>query len=62
MGLLVRAAPQMNLLSEGFPFYIITTFAVLALLFPSLCNAFLSTFERAFATFEAFMAAPGGVP
>lgn len=40
-GLLSKAAPQMNLLSEGFPVMILLTFMLLVALFPSICDFFI---------------------
>jgi len=40
MGLLTKAAPQMNLLSEGFPVTILVTFLLLTIMFPFLINTF----------------------
>ncbi|MGP1415402.1 MAG: flagellar biosynthetic protein FliR [Treponema sp.] len=40
MGLLTKAAPQMNLLSEGFPITILVTFFLLTIMFPFLINTF----------------------
>lgn len=40
MGLLTKAAPQMNLLSEGFPVTILVTFFLLTIMFPFLINTF----------------------
>lgn len=44
-GLLSKAAPQMNLLSEGFPIMILLAFFVLYLVFPSLCDFFVRSFS-----------------
>ncbi len=40
MGLLTKAAPQMNLLSEGFPVTILTAFLILAIALPFFINTF----------------------
>lgn len=45
-GLLSKAAPQMNLLSEGFPIMILLSFGILAAIFPHL----LDFFSRSFST------------
>lgn len=45
-GLLSKAAPQMNLLSEGFPIMILVSFFVISTVFPSLVDFF----ERSFST------------
>jgi flagellar biosynthetic protein FliR len=44
-GLLSKAAPQMNLLSEGFPVMILLTFMLLVALFPSMCDFFIRSFN-----------------
>ena len=44
-GLLSKAAPQMNLLSEGFPVMILLTFMLLVALFPSICDFFIRSFN-----------------
>lgn len=44
-GLLSKAAPQMNLLSEGFPIMILLAFLIIIALFPSLCDFFISSFS-----------------
>jgi flagellar biosynthetic protein FliR len=62
MGLLSKAAPQMNLLSEGLPITILTAFFLLAMLMPSMCNFFVSSFERAFRALEGLFASVGGIP
>lgn len=46
MGLLTKAAPQMNLLSEGFPITILTAFLILAFGMPFFINTFESIFEN----------------
>lgn len=48
MGILAKAAPQMNLLSEGFPLMLLTTFLILFFLLPSLCEYFVSSFKAGF--------------
>lgn len=39
-GILSKAAPQMNLLSEGFPIMILTAFFIIMALMPQLCDFF----------------------
>lgn len=48
MGILSKAAPQMNLLSEGMPITIIVSFVLLALLMPVMCNFFTRSIDIAF--------------
>jgi flagellar biosynthesis protein FliR len=45
MGILSRAAPSMNLLSEGFPIMMLLTFFLLAALMPELCDYFSRSFN-----------------
>lgn len=56
MGLLSKAAPQMNLISEGFPIMILTAFFLIFLLMPSLCEFFVHSFQTGFARLESLMA------
>ncbi|MEE1211981.1 MAG: flagellar biosynthetic protein FliR [Treponema sp.] len=44
-GLLSKAAPQMNLLSEGFPVMILLAFGLLIWIFPALCEFFFRSFN-----------------
>ncbi|MBR1715288.1 MAG: flagellar biosynthetic protein FliR [Treponema sp.] len=48
MGILSKAAPQMNLLSEGFPVMILTSFFILLSLLPQLCEFFTHSFSSGF--------------
>ena len=63
-GLLSKAAPQMNLLSEGFPIMILISFFVLFALFPSLCDFFIRSFNTGindlYSIFQAI--GKGGTP
>ena len=60
MGILSKAAPQMNLLSEGLPITILVTFFLLTQLLPVMTNYFAVIFERGFdkiaTLFTSFMA------
>lgn len=60
MGLLSKAAPQMNLLSEGFPITIIVTFFLLVMSLPIMINLFMQIMEQGFAALEALFVAAGG--
>lgn len=60
MGLLSKAAPQMNLLSEGFPITILVTFFLLAVALPLMINLFTQILEQGFQAFETLLAAAGG--
>lgn len=61
MGLLTKAAPQMNLLSEGFPITILLTFALLYFILPQLMNFFEAILDNAFAMLQNFFIQNGGV-
>jgi flagellar biosynthetic protein FliR len=56
MGLLSKAAPQMNLLSEGFPITILATFALLGIALPLMINLFTQIMDQGFLSFEQFLA------
>lgn len=51
-GFLSKAAPQMNLLSEGFPIMILVAFFVIATCFPSLVDFFVRSFNKGFSDLE----------
>ncbi len=55
-GLLSKAAPQMNLLSEGLPISILCAFFLLTLLLPTMADFFCRSFETAFANLESIFA------
>ncbi|HZK20150.1 MAG TPA: flagellar biosynthetic protein FliR [Treponemataceae bacterium] len=55
MGILSKAAPQMNLLSEGLPTTILVAFLLLMYLLPILCDAFIHVFDRGFASLETLL-------
>ena len=55
MGLLAKAAPQMNLLILGFPLSILVAFSILLLILPALMNTFSAIFENAFSTLESLL-------
>lgn len=59
MGLLSKAAPQMNLLSEGFPITILVTFFLLMVSLPLMVNLFTQILEQGFLSFEALLAEAG---
>jgi len=60
MGILSKAAPQMNLLSEGFPILILTAFYIIVTLVPQLCEFFVSCFAEGFRELEKFFLKLGG--
>lgn len=61
MGLLSKAAPQMNLLSEGFPITILVTFFLLSIALPLMINLFIQIMQNGFIAFEQLLADSGGV-
>ncbi|MCQ2589502.1 MAG: flagellar biosynthetic protein FliR [Treponema sp.] len=54
-GLLSKAAPQMNLLSEGFPIMILVSFYLIATIFPYMCDFFVNSFTNGFGTLQQLM-------
>ena len=54
-GLLSKAAPQMNLLSEGFPIMLIVSFIILFFLIPFLCSFFVRAFNTGFSDLINFI-------
>lgn len=61
-GLLTKAAPQMNLLSEGFPIMIMLAFLIIAFILPDMIDFFVRSFEKGFADlFDFFKNVSGGV-
>ncbi len=58
-GLLSKAAPQMNLLSEGFPIMILLAFLLIAMMFEPLCNFFMNSFESGFSALFSLLKAVG---
>ena len=61
-GLLTKAAPQMNLLSEGFPIMIMLAFVIIAFILPDMIDFFVRSFEKGFADlFDFFLNVSGGV-
>ncbi len=52
MGLLSKAAPQMNLLSEGFPITILVAFFMLTVLLPYMAEFFMNLFTAGFGRLE----------
>ena len=59
-GILSKAAPQMNLLSEGFPVMLLTSFFILTALMPSLIDAFTRGFDGGFSRLEQLLLSLGG--
>ena len=60
MGLLSKAAPQMNLLSEGLPITILVSFFLLTLLVPKLINYFTAFIGMGFSDLEQLFAQISG--
>ncbi len=59
-GILSKAAPQMNLLSEGFPVMMLTAFFIITALMPDLIDAFTRGFAGGFARLERLLLVLGG--
>ncbi|HNY17400.1 MAG TPA: flagellar biosynthetic protein FliR [Treponemataceae bacterium] len=59
MGLLSKAAPQMNLLSEGFPITILVTFFLLMVSLPFMINVFVHIMGQGFEALENLMVTAG---
>jgi len=59
-GLLSKAAPQMNLLSEGFPIMILTAFLLIMVMLPSMIDFFTRSFAGGFKALEDLFAGFGG--
>jgi flagellar biosynthesis protein FliR len=60
MGLLAKAAPQMNLLMLGFPIAITVAFTVLMLILPQLIETFSGILDSGFETMLRVFNAPAG--
>ncbi|GMO43447.1 MAG: flagellar biosynthetic protein FliR [Treponemataceae bacterium] len=62
MGLLTKAAPQMNLLSEGLPLTILVSFFVIAHVLPAMCYFFNDLFTQGLRNVERlFISVSGGI-
>jgi flagellar biosynthesis protein FliR len=61
MAILSRAAPQMNLLSEGFSLMLLVAFFVITVLMPSLCDFFERSFNAGITGLIELFAATGGI-
>lgn len=59
-GLLSKAAPQMNLLSEGFPIMILVSFYLIATILPYMCDFFISSFAKGFDILQQLFISTGG--
>lgn len=60
MGLLSRAAPQMNLLSEGIPLTMLLGFLFLLLALPAMCALFINLFDATFVNLRQVLVDVGG--
>ncbi|MCH5288397.1 MAG: flagellar biosynthetic protein FliR [Treponema sp.] len=62
MGMLSKASPMMNMMSEGFPTMILVAFFLIMALLPHVCEFFTHSFEGAFVRLERLFVvlAPGG--
>ena len=60
MGILSKAAPQMNLMSEGFPIMILVSFFVITILFPQIVEFFTHSFYSGFSALEGIFSIVGG--
>jgi len=61
MGLLAKAAPQMNLLMLGFPINIMVGFSIIVMIMPSMINFFVRVLEKAFGEILNFIQAGAAV-
>ena len=52
MGILSKAAPMMNMMSEGFPTMILVAFFIIMALLPNICEFFTHSFDSAFRNLE----------
>ncbi|WP_022931488.1 flagellar biosynthetic protein FliR [Treponema bryantii] len=59
-GLLTKAAPQMNLLSEGFPIMILVAFTIIAFAMPSIIDFFVRSFNNGFSDLEKLFTSISG--
>jgi flagellar biosynthetic protein FliR len=62
MAILSRAAPQMNLLSEGFSIMLLVAFFLITVLMPSLCDFFERSFNSGITALIQLFATAGGTP
>ena len=59
-GLLTKAAPQMNLLSEGFPIMILVAFFIIFVVLPEVVDFFIRSFQNGFGDLERLFASISG--
>ena len=60
MGVLSKAAPMMNLMSEGFPIMILTAFFIITAIMPQLCEFFVRSFASGFAVLTRIVSLGAG--
>ncbi len=60
MGLMAKAAPQMNLLSMGFPVNLLITFLLLVFVIPQLMESFSGMVDTSFASLDGFFRGMSG--
>lgn len=60
IGILSKAAPQMNLLSEGFPIMMLFSFFILTVSLPSICDFFTRSFYAGFSQLANLFLSLGG--
>lgn len=60
MGVLAKAAPQMNMLAEGFPILMLTAFFLLTALLPQLMQMFTSSFDAGLKEIQNLILKVGG--
>jgi len=60
MGLLAKAAPQLNLMNMGFPINIVLAFVILIILVPVLADAFSGIVDNSFSTLARMLLEIGG--
>jgi hypothetical protein len=60
MGLMAKAAPQMNLLSMGFPVNLLITFLLLVFVIPQLMESFAGMVDTSFSSLDGFFRGMSG--
>ena len=60
MGLMAMAAPQMNLLSLGFPVNLLITFLLLVFVIPQLMESFAGMVDTSFSSLDGFFQGMSG--
>ncbi len=60
MGILSKAAPQMNLISDGFPILLLMGYFIIIILLPYLCDFFTECFVSGYRSLERLFVSLGG--